>query len=217
MMNQTLLQAVGLSRSFGEFQAVRATEFSIQAGEIIILTGPNGAGKTTLLQCLAGLLRPTSGNILVDGYDLYRDEVAAKERLAFVPDVPRFYPELTAWEHLYFISLAYRVTQGWETRAQTLMQEFNLWDTRDHFPHNLSRGMRLKLGLILALLRPFQVLLLDEPTSALDEESVSLVNAKLIDLRDSGCAILISSHDISMVEALRGKRWRMEQGQLETA
>jgi len=215
MMNQTLLQAVGLSRSFGEFQAVRATEFSIQAGEIIILTGPNGAGKTTLLQCLAGLLRPTSGNILVDGYDLYRDEVAAKERLAFVPDVPRFYPELTAWEHLHFISLAYRVTQGWETRAQTLMQEFNLWDTRDFYPHNLSRGMRLKLGLILALLRPFQVLLLDEPTSALDEESVSLVNAKLIDLRDSGCAILISSHDISMVEAIKGRRWRMEQGKLE--
>ena len=216
MMDQALLQAVGLSRAFGDLQAVRPTQFGILAGEIIVLTGPNGAGKTTLLQCLSGLLRPTSGNVLVEGFDLYKEEVAAKERLAFVPDVPRFYPELTAWEHLHFIGMAYRVTQEWEARAETLLQEFNLWDARDFYPHNLSHGMRLKLGLILALMRPFKVLLLDEPTSALDAESVGLVITKLIDLRDHGCAVLVSSHDLSMLEALKCRQWRMMHGQLET-
>jgi len=72
LMTQPLLQVASLSRSFGQFQAVHALDFEINAGEIVILTGPNGAGKTTLLLCLSGLLRPTSGNILVEGYDLYR-------------------------------------------------------------------------------------------------------------------------------------------------
>ena len=215
MMAQPVLQAIGLSRSFGEFQVVKPLEFSVNGGELIILTGPNGAGKSTLLYCLSGLLRPTKGNILVDGYDLYREEVAAKQRLAFVPDVPRFYQELTTWEHLRFISLAFGVEQGWEKRAEMLLREFGMWESRDLYPHNLSRGMRLKLGISLALIRPFKVLLMDEPTSALDVESASLMREKLLTIRDDGCAILLSSHDLSMVEELNGQQWRMEHGQLE--
>src|SRR4030042_3562164 len=86
LMTPPSLQAKGLSRSFGEFQAVKPLELEISMGEIVILTGPNGAGKTTLLYCLSGLLRPTSGNVLVEGYALYREWVEAKKRLAFVPD-----------------------------------------------------------------------------------------------------------------------------------
>ena len=83
------------------------------------------------------------------------------------------------------------------------------------YPHNLSRGMRLKLGISLALIRPFKVLIMDEPTSALDPESADMLLEKLITLRENGCAILLTSHDLSLVEALGGKRWRMDQGQLE--
>jgi len=215
-MTQPLLHAIGLSRSFGEFQAVNPLDFQIYAGEIVVLTGSNGAGKTTLLHCLGGLLRPTKGHVLVEGYDLYRDEVPAKSRLAFVPDVPRFYQELTSWEHLRFISLAFSVEQGWEERAKSLLQELGLWDSRDIYPHNLSRGMRLKLGISLALIRPFKLLLMDEPTSALDPEGVSLLGEKLVTIRDNGCAVLLTTHDLNMVEALKGRRWRMERGQLET-
>src|SRR4030042_5538663 len=107
LMTQPLLQAKGLTRSFGEFQAVHTLDLEIHPGEIVVLTGPNGSGKTTLLFCLSGLLRPTRGNVLVEGYDLYQDEREAKQRLAFVPDVPRFYHELTPWEHLRFIALAF--------------------------------------------------------------------------------------------------------------
>ncbi len=216
-MAQTLLQVKGLSRSFGKFQAVKQLDFEINAGEIVILTGPNGAGKTTLLYCLSGLLRPSMGTVLVDGHDLYREEVAAKQRLAFVPDVPRFYQELTAWEHIWFISLAFGVIQSWEKQAETILKEFDLWESRDLYPHNLSRGMRLKLGISLALIRPFKVLLMDEPTSALDPESASLVQDKLLTIRNNGCAILLTSHDLSMVDTLNGWTWRMERGQLETS
>jgi ABC-2 type transport system ATP-binding protein len=214
LMGNYLLDVKGLTRSFGEFQAVRPVDFEISAGEIIILTGPNGSGKTTLLHCLSGLLRPTKGTILIDGYDLYQEEVAAKQRMAFIPDVPRYYPDLTSWEHLYFISLAFGARPGWEMRAETELREFGLWDSRELYPHNLSRGMRLKLGICLALIRPFKLLLMDEPTSALDPESVGLFLEKLLHLRDSGKTILFTSHDLNLVEKLGGKSWRMDQGQL---
>ena len=215
MMVQPLLQASGLSRYFGQFQAIQTLDLEIHPGEIVVLTGPNGAGKTTLLLCLSGLLRPTSGNILVEGYDLYQDEREAKQRLAFVPDVPRFYQELTAWEHLRFISMAFGIEQEWERQAARIFKEFGLWENRDMYPHNLSRGMRLKLGIALALIRPFKVLIMDEPTSALDAESTGVLLEKMISLRDMGCAILLTSHDLSLMEAVSAKRWRMDRGQLE--
>ena len=155
--------------------------------------------------------------MLVEGYDLYQQEREAKQRLAFVPDVPHFYQELTTWEHLRFISLAFGVENGWEERAERRLREFGLWESRDMYPHNLSRGMRLKLGISLALIRPFKVLLMDEPTSALDPESAGRLLQELITLRDNGCAILLTSHDLGLAETLSGKKWRMDRGQLESA
>jgi ABC-2 type transport system ATP-binding protein len=209
-----LLQVKNVSRYFGKFQAIQPLEFNMPAGEIVVLNGPNGAGKTTLLNCLSGLLRPSTGNVLVEGFDLYKDEVEAKKRMAYVPDVPHFYQELTTWEHLQFICLAFGTEQEWEKRAEKLLREFSLWESRDLYPHNLSRGMQLKLGISLALVRPFKVLLMDEPTSALDLESSNNLIESLIKLRDHGCAIFITSHDQSLVERLGGTSWRMEAGKL---
>jgi ABC-type Fe3+/spermidine/putrescine transport system ATPase subunit len=106
------------------------TDLTLRAGEIAVLSGLNGTGKTTLLLCLSGLLRPTTGSVMIDGHDLYKEEKEAKRQLAFVPDVPRFYTELTAWEHLYFIAQAHQAGEGFNQRAETLMHEFGLWDSR---------------------------------------------------------------------------------------
>jgi len=182
------LRASELSQSYGRFQALTPTDLTLRSGEIGVLSGPNGAGKTTLLLCLSGLLRPTAGAITIDGHDLYADEKEAKRQLAFVPDVPRFYTELTAWEHLFFIAQAHQAGDSFSQRAETLMREFGLWDSRDLYPHNYSRGMRLKLGLLVAFIRPFKVLLLDEPTSALDVESASLLVERLKDCAKTGRA-----------------------------
>lgn len=205
-----------LSRSFNEFCALHPTSFAVSEGEIVVLSGPNGAGKTTLLLCLAGLLRPTAGRVEVCGYDLYADEVEAKKRLAFVPDIPRFYTELTAWEHLKFVALAHGAEDGFEAHAQNVLGELGLWDARDLYPHNYSRGMRLKLGLALAFIRPFQVMVMDEPTSALDPQSTDYLKNKLLDLRYQGKTILISSHHLGIIEELNARHWVMEQGQLQS-
>jgi ABC-2 type transport system ATP-binding protein len=96
-MLKGILEVNNLTYSYGSFQALRETTFRVDKSETVVIAGPNGAGKTTLMLCLAGLFRPTTGNILIEGNDLYKYELIAKQRLAFVPDVPRFYQGLTAW------------------------------------------------------------------------------------------------------------------------
>ncbi len=209
-----LLETKDLTRAFGQFRALAPTSLVLDAGDLVVLSGPNGAGKSTLLLCLSGLLRPTSGQVKIEGFDLYRNEVEAKSRLAYVPDVPRFYTELTAWEHLQFMAYAHGVEKEYDHRAKAMLKEFGLWDARDLYPHNYSRGMRLKLGLLLAFIRPFRVLLLDEPTSALDPESTLLLQDKLKDLRRDGATVILSSHDVDLAENLDATCWHMRQGVL---
>lgn len=209
-----LLIAEEISKKYGSFLALTPSSFSLKAGEITVISGPNGSGKTTLFNCLSGLVRPTSGTVRVSGFDLYRDEVEVRRRMVFVPDVPRFYVELTAWEHLQFITMAHGVGEGFEGRAEKLLRRFGLWEARDLFPHNFSRGMRLKLGLALAFIRPFEVLMLDEPTSALDSEGVALLIRELHRLRGEGVAVLLSTHDPNLVDQVADRRLKIDLGVL---
>ncbi len=203
-----------LSKKYDSFMALAPTNFDLMGGEISILSGPNGSGKTTLLSCLTGLVPLSSGTVSVMGYDLYRDEVEVRRRMVYVPDVPRFYLELTAWEHLRFIALANGVEKDFEQKAEMLMQKYGLWEARDLFPHHYSRGMRLKLGVTLALIRPFDVLLLDEPTSALDEDGVSMLIDELHGLRKDGVAILLTTHDPGLIDQLADRKLLIQNGEI---
>lgn len=203
-----------LSKKYDSFMALAPTNFELMGGEISILSGPNGSGKSTLLSCLTGLVPLSSGTVTVMGFDLYRDEVEVRRRMVYVPDVPRFYLELTAWEHLRFIALANGVEKDFEHRAEMLMKKYGIWEAKDLFPHHYSRGMRLKLGLALALIRPFEVLLLDEPTSALDEEGVSMLVEELRGLRNAGTAILLTTHDPGLIDQLADRRLLIRNGEI---
>jgi ABC-2 type transport system ATP-binding protein len=209
-----LLQTTELSHSYEKFQVLKSINLTLNAGEISVLEGSNGSGKTTLMLCLSGLMRPTSGQILIDGYDLYSDEPEAKRSLAFMPDVPRFYPDLTAWEHLRFLALAHSADNDFDTRAESLLREFGLWEARDLLPHFYSRGMSLKLGLLFTLIRPFKVLLLDEPTSALDGDSAQLFIHHLSKLRQQDVAILLSTHNPDLKSGLADRLYHLKDGTL---
>ncbi len=213
----SVLEAVNLSHSYGTFQALGPTDLSINGGEIIVLEGPNGSGKTTLMLCLSGLMRPTTGEIRVDRHDLFKDEAEAMRSMAFAPDVPRFYLELTAWEHLRFIALAHGVGEGFEDRAEELLKEFGLWEARNLFPYHYSRGMSFKLGLVFALIRPYKVLLLDEPTSALDAGSRKQLVRHLSKARSRGTSALLSTHDPNMKSGLADQVYLMDGGRLHAA
>ncbi|MCD4753478.1 MAG: ABC transporter ATP-binding protein [Anaerolineaceae bacterium] len=209
------LVVMEISKKYDSFLALSPASFRLGEREITILSGPNGSGKTTLLACLAGLIRPSSGTVSVAGYDLYRDEIEVRRRLVYVPDNPCFYLELTAWEHLRFIAMANKVKQNFDQRAEVLLRKLGLWEEKDLFPHHFSRGMRLKLGLALALIRPFEVLLLDEPTSALDMEGVELLINELRCLREQGAAILLSTHDPNLIDQLGDRCLVIHHGVIE--
>jgi len=209
------LQVENISYQYGSYKALQETSFMLNNGEIVIITGSNGVGKTTLLKCLSGLLLPSSGTVLIDGFNLYQRECSAKRRLSYLPDYPHFYQELTTWEHIRFISYAHSVEHDFEQRAETLLSEFDLTDSKDMYPHALSRGMRLKLGIILCLIRPFSVLLMDEPTSTLDPSGTAVLCEKLSNFSAEGTAIIITTHDLSLASTLGGQTIQMQRGHFE--
>lgn len=209
------LQAQEISKRYDSFTALEPSTFALNSAQITILSGPNGSGKTTLLSCLSGIIQPTTGSISVGGYDLFSSEVEARKRLAFVPDVPRFYLELTAWEHLRFIAMANQALEGFENRAEDILRKLGLWKVRHHFPHHYSRGMRLKLGLALAFIRPFEVLLLDEPTSALDQDAVVTLIKELEALRSREVSVLLSTHDPNLLKQIGDRQLVISDGRVE--
>ena len=206
------LQIINLSKKFKNFQALFPFDLSQDAGEMVVLQGHNGSGKTTLLNCISYLIPPTTGEVKVAGFDMQLQEQEARKHLAFVPDVPRFFLELTAWEHLRFIAAANESLDGFEQRAEKLLRDFNLWHVRNHFPHRFSRGMRLKLGLLLGLIRPSSVLMLDEPTSALDQQGTRLLIEELERHKAQGSAILLSSHDPALSDRLADRKIILSEG-----
>ena len=151
-----------LHRTFGAVTAVSDLSFSLSGGEVVGLLGPNGAGKTTTLRTLAGILRPTSGTITVDGHDIERDPIEARKRLAFMPDEPHLFEYLTVEEHLRLVGRLYGVADI-DDRAQLLLDELELRGRERMLPGELSRGMRQKVVIACGLVRNPPVLLFDEP------------------------------------------------------
>ena len=212
-INHPAFTGQDLSRFYGEFRALAPANFTIAAREIVALTGLNGAGKSTLLLCLSGLLRPPAGRCWSAVMTCMR--MRSRPSAAWLLCLSAaFLCRLTAWEHLKFIAYAHNA-EWLRSPRQAVLDELDLWEARDLYPHNYSRGMRLKLGLALALIRPFQVLVMDEPTSALDPQAVDYLVGKLRSLRDQGAAILLTSHNLELIPQFSARHWRMDKGILE--
>jgi ABC-2 type transport system ATP-binding protein len=198
-MTTAALDVAGLSKTYGEVRAVSDVSFSVAPGEILGLVGPNGAGKTTTLRSLAGILRPTAGTILVAGHDLAKEPVAAKQKLAFLPDEPRLFDYLTVYEHLNLVARIYGVA-AWEAKANALLSELELDGKRDAIPSELSRGMKQKLTVACGFLHDPALVLLDEPLTGLDPIAIRKMKQSIKQRAAAGSAIVLSSHLLPLVE-----------------
>ena len=185
---------------YGETVAVQGVSFRVEPGEVLGLIGPNGAGKTTTLRALAGILTPTRGRILVAGYDMAIDPVAAKKALCYVPDDPKLFDSLTVWEHLRFIASAYRLDESWQAQAETLLTQFELVEKRGALAAELSRGMRQKVAIACGFLHDPKAILLDEPLTGLDPRGIRTMKQTVQDRAAAGAAVMVSSHLLSLVE-----------------
>ena len=196
-----MIEVDSLVKLYGSLRAVDGLSFRVDRGEILGLVGPNGAGKTTTLRCLTGIIPPTAGRVSVEGFDLAEQPVEAKQRLAFVPDEPRLFDYLTAWDHLAVTARLYGVADG-EARSKGLLEEFGLADRARSFPSELSRGMKQKLIVALALLHRPAVLVLDEPLTGLDPAAMRRMKDRIRQAADEGTAVILSSHMLHLVEEL---------------
>ena len=196
-----MIEVLDLRKNYGATEAVRGISFAVRPGEVLGLVGPNGAGKTTTLRCMAGILPPTSGRVVVAGRDLRADPVGAKAALAYIPDDPRLFENLTVEDHLRFFARLYRV-EGGEERIPRLLEEFELRDKAGELPAALSRGMKQKLSFACAFLHDPRVLLLDEPLTGLDPVAIRRAKDAIVGRAREGAAVIVSSHLLHLVEEL---------------
>lgn len=196
-----MIQVIDYHKTYGNTLAVRGLSFEVPAGAILGLVGANGAGKTTTLRALAGIIPPTQGQLLVAGHDIVRDSIRAKSMLAYVPDDPKLFDELTVWEHLEFIASAYRVA-NFRSVAEQLLRDLELVEKRDALAQGLSRGMRQKVAIACAYLHDPRVILLDEPMTGLDPHGIRVFKASIAQRAKAQAAVVLSSHLLSMVEDL---------------
>lgn len=196
-----MIEVEQYTKLYGQTVAVNSLSFTAPSGEVLGLVGPNGAGKTTTLRALAGILQPTSGTIRIDGIDLKTDPVAAKSRLAFIPDEPQLFDYLTVNEHLRFIARLYGVGDA-DTRIPQLLAELELTAKRDALPPELSRGMKQKLAIACGLLHQPSVVLLDEPLTGLDPVGIRRMKETIVARAREGAVVVLSSHLLHLVEEL---------------
>ena len=201
--SDALVAVADVVKTFGDKQALRGIGFAVPAGQICGLLGPNGAGKTTLFRLLMGIQKATLGHLVVDGLDAFEDRVELKRRIGFLPDEPVFYAYLSAREILQ-LSAAMHGLDVAATMAglAPLITRLGLDGEIDNFAEDYSRGMKKKLGLLLALLHAPKLLILDEPTNGLDVEATHLFYELILDLAAHGTTILFSTHLMDHVARL---------------
>jgi ABC-2 type transport system ATP-binding protein len=206
----------GLSKRYGDVVALEGLDLELAAGECVALIGHNGSGKTTTMRLAAGQLEPTSGTVRVAGVDVHSapDAHRARAALAFVPDSPLLYDDLTVAEHLELVGLAHGVGETLDDRIDLLLDVLELRGRRDFLPVQLSRGMRQKTQLACTFVRPFQALLLDEPVVGLDPPSQANLRELLEEAKSEGIAILLSTHQLRFSAGLADRAVVLHDGRV---
>lgn len=196
-----MIEVRGLVKRYGRQRAVDGVDLDARAGEVVALLGPNGAGKSTTIKALVGLLRPTTGSLVVAGHDVLRAPLAAKAAVGYVPDRPYLYPKLTARELLRFVGRLRRV-QDAEGRADAWLERFGLTDVGNEIVETYSHGMRQKLTFAAALLADPAVLVVDEPMVGLDPRAARQVRDLMRDHAARGRTVLLTTHNMDVAEAV---------------
>ena len=203
-MTDNYVEVSHLVKTYGNFTAVSDISFDIAKGEFMGLLGPNGAGKSTTLKAVTGLLRPTSGEIRIQGIDI-KDHRRALQHVGSVIETPMPYGDFTPADLLYHVGRMYGLDkQETSIRSRDVVEEMKLWDWRYKKIDGFSKGMKQRVVLAQALLPNPEIIVLDEPTSGLDPRGMVEIREILKGLKKRDCSLLISTHILSEVSELCG-------------
>jgi len=198
-----VIELVHLVKKFGDLVAVNDVTLTIPHGEFFAMLGPNAAGKTTTLKILAGLMKPTSGNARVCGFDVQTQPLEARRRVAYVPDFPFLYEKLTAREFFRFIGQLFQMDDARiAANAQELITRFHLGEFANLPLESLSHGTRQRVAIASALLHGPEVFVIDEPMVGLDPQHARIVKDTLKERSRAGMTVLMSTHELSVAEEM---------------
>ena len=195
-----MIEVSHLTKRYGSHLALDDLSFTIPEGQIYGLLGPNGAGKSTTMNILTGCLAATSGQVRIDGVDIFEDPMAAKKHLGYLPELPPLYMDRTPEEYLRFVARAKGVgdVPGELERVMALTQ---ITDVKDRLIRNLSKGYRQRVGIAQAILGDPDIIILDEPTVGLDPRQMTEIR-ELIQKLGENKTVILSSHILSEVQAV---------------
>ena len=204
-----------LAKDYDGRRVLGPLTFSVAPGEVLAMLGHNGSGKSTTLAVVAGVLDPSEGTVRVGDLTVEpgTDQPEHRRRVAYVPDEPLLFPDLTLRAHGAFVAGTWGVADG-ETRLLELLERLGLADSVDEVPATFSRGMRQKAGLALAFLRPADLLLIDEPFSGLDDAGRTSFLALLAERVAGGSAAVVATHARARVEHFADRALLLSDGQL---
>ncbi|WP_251548029.1 ABC transporter ATP-binding protein [Limosilactobacillus caecicola] len=195
------LKVTDLVGGYSQIPVLHKVSFTVEPGELVGLIGLNGAGKSTTINHLIGLLRPFSGTIILNDHDLQNDPVAYKQQIAYVPETPILYDELTLREHIEVTIKAYQLDHdaAWQ-RATALLKTFRLDNKLDWFPADFSKGMKQKVMIVCAFMTDAQLFIVDEPFYGLDPLAVQDLLQLIEQKKQAGASILMSTHVLDTAE-----------------
>jgi heme exporter protein A len=202
-----------LIKTYGEHYALRGIDLNVKWGDFLAIFGPNGAGKTTLLKVLATIVKPSSGDVSVAGFNLSEDAVKVRHLIGVVSHQTLLYDDLSAYENLKFYGKMYEVTDL-KNRINQLVTQVGL-ESRLHDPvRTLSRGMQQRLAIARALIHDPPILLLDEPATGLDQQASVMLANIIISTLSRQRAVIMTTHSLEQGAALSNRIMIMADGKI---
>ena len=202
-----MIEAKGLSKRYGDIVAVDEVSFSVEPGEVVGFLGPNGAGKTTTMRMLTGFLPPTDGEAAIAGHDIFREPLAARRAVGYLPESPPLYPEMTVAAYVNYVARIKDVPRRQRAAAvDHALERCDLRDVASRVIGTLSKGYKQRVGLAQAIVHDPPVLILDEPTIGLDPLQIGEIRRLISELASGeGAAqhtVVLSTHILAEVEAI---------------
>ncbi len=210
-----MLSVDQLVKRYHERPVLHGVSFSIQPGEVVALVGSNGAGKSTLIKSILGLTGIQGGRVAIGPGGFEPGTMEARRLVAYVPEQPMLYNDLTAWEHLRYVAMVHELEPDrFAQRAEWLLRRLRLWEDRHLDPLQMSKGMKQKVSLAAAMLTNPAILLLDEPFSGLDPLATRSLRELILAVKHEGTAVLMSTHLLDTAERVSDRFLLLFEGRL---